>query len=1075
MRQTRNAGYGVRWLVRLALIGALIGMTGVVRPGIAVRAATLTVTTCADSGMGSLRQQLAVAMPNDTITFTADCTGANAIKLTTGNLTLTQNVTIDATSAPQGTITVDGRNAVQVFVVNSGVTVALTALTIQNGNGGGFSGGGIANRGTLTVTNSTLTGNTAGGGGGIVNSGTLIVANSTFANNNGGNAGGGIFSSGIPLTVTNSTFSGNTAASGNGGGIANSGTATVTASTIADNKGNTGDTSPDRGIVNFSGSTLTLTRSIVSDGVTGTFTDGGNNLINSFGNGTINALLAPLGNYGGPTQTRPPLSGSPAIDTGGSCTGPDQRGVSRPQGAACDIGAVESRGFTLTAGGSGQSAAVNTAFAAPFTATAMPNAAGEPVNGGLVTFTITPGAGGASAAFGAVGSTGCLLNNPNFANPLLAICPVIGGVATTPPLIANGTAGSFTATATATGVATPATYTGTVTGTAVALAFVVTRTADDVNDANCTAASCTLRQAINASNANDPGAGRANTITFAVDAPTASPISLTIANDPGPLGGIGTGLRLSRSVTIDATAPMHTIAVNGLPASFSGQQLNRFTTFVVNPGITAAFKGLTIQNASGGGIVNNGTLTVTACTFSGNTKTIGFFDAGGGIDNLGTLTVTGSTFSNNAADVGGALANDGTLTVTGSTFSNNAAEAGGGITNTAMASVATSTFSGNRGGLGGGISNLGTLTVTTSTFSGNTANRGGGISNLATLTVMTSTFFGNTATGNGGGIAVTGGTLTLTGSIVVPAVSGTFTDGGNNLNSDTVDPKLAPLANYGGPTQTLALLPTSPAIDAGAATCPYTAPLTHMAVNADQRGVPRPQGVACDIGAFELRGPGLIPGGGGQNAPVNTSFAAPLTATPVANDSNVPLSTVTPVTFTITPGAGGASAAFGTAANCTNPNSLTAVCTVVGGVATSPAFTANGTAGSFTVTLTAPGVPAVTVTETNVASAVTLTGLTVTAPAANGGTTPTVRIGGFFTLTTTGLYSNSTTGPVSGVTYTSSNPGVAAVDPSTGVLLALTGGQTTITVTGPNNTRTQITVTVMPAPGSGLMPPARPR
>lgn len=83
-----------------------------------------------------------------------------------------------------------------------------------------------------------------------------------------------------------------------------------------------------------------------------------------------------------------------------------------------------------------------------------------------------------------------------------------------------------------------------------------------------------------------------------------------------------------------------------------------------------------------------------------------------------------------------------------------------------------------------------------------------------------------------------------------------------------------------------------------------------------------------------------------------------------------------------------------------------------------------------------------------------------------------MRIGGFFTLTTTGLYSNSTTGPVSGVTYTSSNPGVAAVDPSTGVLLALTGGQTTITVTGPNNTRTQITVTVMPAPGSGLMPPA---
>ncbi len=116
--------------------------------------------------------------------------------------------------------------------------------------------------------------------------------------------------------------------------------------------------------------------------------------------------------------------------------------------------------------------------------------------------------------------------------------------------------------------------------------------------------------------------------------------------------------------------------------------------------------------------------------------------------------------------------------------------------------------------------------------------------------------------GVGGGINATNGTLTLIDSIVANNYGGgdfyyTFsaiTDGGYNISSDfsfpftapgslnNTDPKLGSSGNYGGPTPTLPLLAGSPAIDAAGGVCPPT----------DQRGVPRPFGGACDIGAFEF-------------------------------------------------------------------------------------------------------------------------------------------------------------------------------------------------------------------------------
>ncbi|MCO5198323.1 MAG: hypothetical protein M9941_11330 [Anaerolineae bacterium] len=206
----------------------------------------------------------------------------------------------------------------------------------------------------------------------------------------------------------------------------------------------------------------------------------------------------------------------------------------------------------------------------------------------------------------------------------------------------------------------------------------------------------------------------------------------------------------------------------------------------------------TLQNGSatdGGSIFNDGTLTVTDSTVSGNA--IGVGGRGGGIHNAGVMMVTNSTFSGNTAGYasnGGGISNDGTLTVTNSTFSdNNGGSSGGGIYNKSggTLTVIRSTFSGNlTGSVGGGVSNYGTATVTNSTFSGNSApNFGGGIYNDGPLTVTNSTFSGNEATSGGGvqnySTAHLAGTIFAAGPTGANCTnSGTLTDNGYNLSDD---------------------------------------------------------------------------------------------------------------------------------------------------------------------------------------------------------------------------------------------------------------------------------------------------
>ncbi len=291
-------------------------------------------------------------------------------------------------------------------------------------------------------------------------------------------------------------------------------------------------------------------------------------------------------------------------------------------------------------------------------------------------------------------------------------------------------------------------------------------------------------------------------------------------------------------------------------------------------------------NTQGGGLSNDGTMTVAASTVSSNVAV-----KGGGISNAGTLSVTSSDILRNTGlDGGGGIDSAGMVTITGSTISNNFVHGngkahGGGISNDAgTMNIADTTVSGNNSnnGTGGGIYNDGTMSLTDSTVSSNTnEGGGGGIGNANTLNVSDSTISQNTlqdtggaggagilnepvngsaaslvltastlaqnhSAGHGGGVENNGGTAMITASTLAQNVSkkagggienagggtatlaatvvagsspadcsGVMTDAGYNLDDDAscgfsaadhsdsgVQPVLGPLQDNGGPTNT---------------------------------------------------------------------------------------------------------------------------------------------------------------------------------------------------------------------------------------------------------------------------------
>jgi CSLREA domain-containing protein len=802
-------------------------------------ATTRTVTNLNDSGTGSLRQAIADSSSGDTINFSVTGT----ISLTTGQLLIqNKNLTIDNSAA--------GPNALDVFVGVGlkfrvfqilGSTVTISGLTIDNGHtglhGDGY-GGGIANSGTLTLNNCVIYGNQTETdsnfrslGGGIYNDGTLTMSNCTVeANVAYTNCttvfGGGIYNKGT-LTMNSCTVDANSInepcnLADLGEGLANvGGTASITNCTFDENSV-------------YNGAPLTVRSCtfqespIPNDGTAGTNVtlNIGNSLLSGVNSKTPKTVI----NYGG---------GGTVTSAGYNLSDDDASGL-------------------LTASGD----QINT------DPKLEPN--GPQYNGGY-TDTIALRCG--SPAIDQGKSFGATTDqrgqprphdNPNIANASGGDGSDIGAYEAPDDPIQIGIT-----------------------------AFVVNTTADH-DDGVCGSCDCTLREAVNAA-ANASGTPR---ITFAANVTG----TITVQSQIG----------INNNVTIEGPGA-RTLAVSGggttrilnVTSSATGTTISGLT---IRDGHydPAQNHGETRQ---GGAVFNQAGLTFTDCAFINNAIAgasnitnggNGGTGQGGAIFNAQNLNLYRCTFYDNSAfgAAGTAFVGSGTLGPGG----NGGSGQGGAIFNNTSSSLLiqnctfnTNTATGGAGGAGSGA-----------IFAAGGDGTGGAIFNLAGasgtaggISVFATTISGNNGVGglgagsrfshgpnggsNGGIFAASTTQNNRVGSAIIarnsavngdaaPDAEGPFSSAGYNLigigdqssgfNSVTndqvgttaaaINPQLGSLQNNGGPTDTMAPLTGSPAIDQGH---------IFFGLSTDQRGYHRPfddpyvsnASDGSDIGAFELQ------------------------------------------------------------------------------------------------------------------------------------------------------------------------------------------------------------------------------
>ena len=908
----------------------------------------ILVTNTADAGPGSLRQTIADALAGDTVIFAGGLSG-QTIVLTNGELLLNNNLTIDG-SALAGGITISGNGASRVFEVAGGATVVLQGLTITNGYAdGGQAGGGIFSHGRLTVNAVSIVGNYATFGGGIYqDAGALVVSNSLVANNTSYDCGGVYnWGPGSTLWVWNSTLAGNAATNGadpggygvrSGGGFKSYlGTTVMENVTIAENSA-----SDFGGGVNNYGGALTLSNSIVANNtapapanLAGDFS-GGNNLLD------VDPQLAPLGRYGGPTQSMPPRPGSPAIDgcTGGTALTTDQRGFPRLVGPLADLGAVEyvaspvitsqedsgvgslrdtitysTNGTTITFAPNLSGATIRLAngelfLDQNFTLDASALADGLRFDGNganrifevgagltvkLDSLTLTNGAalgdlGGAILNSGTLTLEACTLagNQASYEggaienNGSLTVndCTFVGNSGTgggaidnNGPLIANNS--TFFGNTT-TGYDGDAIWAG---GT--------------VSITNCTVVG------------NTGAAGVPAAIGQYGDAPIVIVNSIVAQNANGDIGGSFTGANnftggdpqlaplgnyggptqtmppLASSPVLDAGGPT-TLATDqrGLPrvigaapdlgaveANFNpvvttpadaGAGSLRQTILDAVPGCTITFdpslSGTTIALTSGE-LALNQSLTIDGSALpggltlsGGNANRIFNVNSGPTVNLIGLTIAQGWT-----PDAGGGLysAAGSTLEIARCTFVGNSALEGGGLLNDGVLRLENCTFSGNHGAYGSAFQCRGLATLDHCTMAGNDAS--GGIASVynkwTTLTVRDSIIAGNTPVVDGRDLYSQEAALVFMNANLIQSVVLDRPSAATHGPAPLIgEPLLAPLGNYGGPTQTRPPLPGSPVIDAGGPTT----------LSTDQRGLPRAVGSVPDLGAVELQTPALV-------------------------------------------------------------------------------------------------------------------------------------------------------------------------------------------------------------------------
>ena len=701
---------------------------------------------------------------------------------------------------------------------NGDVMVSDSALS---GNSARFDGGGIYNISgtkTMTVSNSALTENSADDeGGGIYNAGLLLVRNSKLVGNSSGSNGGGIYSDSGTVTVRNSRLSDNSAEE-KGGGIGNAGMMTVSNSTLSGNSA----TEDGGGIENAD--TMTVSNSTL---LGNSAEDGGG-----------------IGNVGTVTVINSTLSGNSADKDGG---GIYNEGTATVSNNTLSSNSADEDGGGIYNAGAGSLTVSNSIIA-------------NSINGGDCVKSFSTVNDGGHNLIEASGSNACDLQNGVNGN-IVGEDPQLG------PLDHNG---GLTQTY-AIDSGSPAFNRG--------------------NNANCP--SQDQRGNLRQDGLCDIGA-------YEGDA------SQTFNCAATPDNGVTEYLSFDASAVweaVEAVAVGGTVKVAGTcvgvqPQAVVGGTISQ-TVYIIQSlslqgGHTPSDWGAapdsvthpTVLDANGQGrvvLINDAPggpmqVTLNHLTLQNGVAVSSpsrFGSSGGGVyvDLRVKATVSNSTLSDNSARSGGGIFSNGDVMVSNSTLTGNSAINRGGAIHkfSGTITVNNSTLSGNSATSGGGgiSNNGGSIVVNNSTLSGNSTNYyGGGIYNTGdgSLMVSNSTLSGNSAGSSGGGLYNTG-TVTLSNSIIANSIRGgdcitwgSFNDGGYNLieaaginrmacglsngiNGNIVkqDPQLGPLADNGGPTQTHAINSSSPAYNRGDnANCPAI----------DQRGYVRDD--SCDIGAYEF-------------------------------------------------------------------------------------------------------------------------------------------------------------------------------------------------------------------------------
>jgi predicted outer membrane repeat protein len=651
--------------------------------------------------------------------------------------------------------------------------------SVTNNNG---LGGGLANSGLLTINNCALSANSAlnGSGGGICNLDTLTASNCSFYGNSASENrwGGGIYNDFGELTLDNCTLAGNLATNASGGGFASFNATNVLVNcTISSNSALYAG-----GLFDAGSSIFALTNTIVA----GNFAPNNPDVAASyFGVANFiggNPELSPLGSYGGPTSTMSPMPGSPVIDAGTDSVtnflASDQRGLPRLFGAHVDIGAVEARDFVVlnandNGDGSLRAALTNSLDYVTFTnilaGQTISLTSGELLVTNTTTIDASALAGGVVIDAGKISRVLEITNADVTLNSLTLTNGYVGG---------NGMGGAVLVDNNCAMNASDCVFGGN---------FGSLGGGGIKNEGILTLSHCVV-------SGNIAPNGLGGGIDYEVGAAMLNDCTLS-GNTAEDGGGIecfegtlvlsncvlsgnsalnGGALELGSAATLDQC----TLSSNSATESGGGIEAEGTTLSATNCNFSnnlanecgavqctgGTFAGCTfLGNAATNGVgamLNDGSLTLYACSFATNTAVNG---GAGGVSSGGQLTANNCTFSGNSGTNAGAIANSFNMTLNNCRFFGNSAVTGngGGIYNYWILTVSNCFFSDNiaANGQGGGIYNWHTVTLDDCNLVGNTATNGGAIAdgygggdfNGSTLTVNDCAFFGSSAT-NGGGI-----------------------------------------------------------------------------------------------------------------------------------------------------------------------------------------------------------------------------------------------------------------------------------------------------------------------------------